>query len=110
SNRHAVEMHGAGTSQSHPATKFGAGHGEMITQHPQQRGVRRGVDIHGLIVHPYVYHAAIRWRPETPVMLASPNARKVDLLSARVRARCGCCSGLRTDQDLHAVLWSDGLG
>src|SRR3989449_11978 len=46
----AVEMDGAGAAQRHAAAELGAGQPDHVAQHPEQRHVRRHVDLMGLTV------------------------------------------------------------
>jgi len=57
--RGAVDVHGAGAAQSHPAAKFGAGHAEVIAQHPEQGGICFGVHVNHLIIEGYCCHCAL---------------------------------------------------
>ena len=49
-DRGSVEVNGAGTAQRHSAAELRAGHPERITQDPQERCLRIGVDFDGLAV------------------------------------------------------------
>ncbi len=46
----AVDMDHAGAAQAGAAAELGAGELELLADHPQQRGLRRGVDLRRLAV------------------------------------------------------------
>src|SRR5882724_3185829 len=45
-----VDVHGAGTTQRHPAAELGPGEAQLVAERPQQRGLTRQVDVLTLAV------------------------------------------------------------
>src|SRR5258705_7028341 len=80
-HRLAVDVHGAGAAEGHPASELGAGQAESVAQDPEQRRGRVGVDTSRLAVDIESDHALLPpdgWAAEpTRWMVAAVQAGRV---------------------------------